>query len=654
MDRFDEFQQLLHSFRCERLPLDLFTRATAEMSSWSPSGEITSVSPQRHGVPLWFIDFWVSHSHRFEQDGPITGLKGFYMVSEGGFRYLERREEDPVFQPDNAADQRVCLAECLAIMVHAFPCINSEVLGEELVSMFMPLAKTFLLPLLAAVTGQDVDDWLLPRSDELKIQFAYSLSDMLHQIVPYLGVGGPSVLTTFPERLLSSLDRQGLCFYQDKVLLGCLVGIIDVHRCRTLNSFLASTLQNARRVNQRCNAWIGLSLAILLSAKGLLSSKPLTDAISVAMDTWKPLSQDSPSRMEYLVAVDILSTQQLSQVHRPVPMPLELDILCGLLLARKGAYLDAHNSLKAAMPSAIQTWGATSLQVGIMAAESANCCNVVRSEALAERIAGRFLELRTTQELSTRRDWFYLRVALIDSHIGQAKYQEADRELAGVLEHSYTPDTIRMMSCLRLAKVRRRMERGGREAFRASAPLQAGAALLKQAPKVLQREFLEETACNLAAIPEAERKEAPEPTELIKNVDEFIQESETGLQTPSMAWYKKLWRDFKPNTPETPEHLRDGLLELPEEDLDNPLTPGHVEAITELLRKKFRRDMLLHYVDGSPSLSQEQIERIMEEADAIYAEVNRRIESWSELPRQLHETDAERYELEEVLRYWMS
>jgi hypothetical protein len=89
------------------------------------------------------------------------------MVSEGGFRYLERREEDPVCQPDNAADQRVCLAECLAIMVHAFPCINSEVLGEELVSMFMPLAKTFLLPLLAAVTGQDVDDWLLPRSDEL-------------------------------------------------------------------------------------------------------------------------------------------------------------------------------------------------------------------------------------------------------------------------------------------------------------------------------------------------------------------------------------------------------------------------------------------------------------------------------------------------------
>lgn len=167
MDQFDEFQQLLHYFRCERLPLDLFTRATAERSSWSPSGEITSVSPQRHGVPLWFIDFWVSHSPIFEQDGALPGLGGFCMVSEGGFRYLERQDEESVCQPDDAADHRVCLAECLAIMVHAFPCINSEVLVEELVSMFMPLAKTFLLPLLAAVTSQDVDDWLLPQSDEL-------------------------------------------------------------------------------------------------------------------------------------------------------------------------------------------------------------------------------------------------------------------------------------------------------------------------------------------------------------------------------------------------------------------------------------------------------------------------------------------------------
>lgn len=476
---------------------------------------------------------------------------------------------------------------------------------------------------------------------------------MLHQIVPHLGVGCPSVLTTFPERLLSSLDSQGLCFYQDKVFLGCLVGIIDVLRHRTLNSFLASALQNARRLNQRCNAWIGLSLAILLSAKPLLSSKPLADAISMAVNTWRPLSQDSPSQMEYLVAVAIASAQQLSQVQRPEPMPLELDVLCGLLLARKGAYLDAHNSLKAAMPSAIQTWGPASLQVGIMAAESANCCNVMRSEALAERIAGRFLELRTTQELSTRRDWFYLRVALIDSHIGQAKYQEADRELEGVLEHSHTPDTIRMMSCLRLAKVRRRMERGGREAFRPSAPLQTGAALLKQAPKVLQREFLEETACNIAAIPEAERREAPEPTELIKNIDGFIQESELGLQAPSMAWYKKVWQNFKPSAPETPEDLIDGILELPEEEFDNALTPGHVEAVTELLRKKFRRDLLLPYVDESPGPHQEQIDRCMEEADAIYAEVKRRIESWSEVmagPALVHEDDEERNELQEILR----
>ncbi|RSL77003.1 hypothetical protein CEP51_009453 [Fusarium floridanum] len=166
MDEFDRFQQLLHSFRSPRIPLDLLTRATAQRSSWSPSGEISSVSPQQHGVPLWFINFWASNSHIFEQDGPVPGIEDFRMVFDDGFGYLERRVEESAPQPDDVVDQRACLAECLAIMVHAFPCINSEVLGEELVSMFMPLAKTFLLPLLAAVTGQDVDEWLLPQSDE--------------------------------------------------------------------------------------------------------------------------------------------------------------------------------------------------------------------------------------------------------------------------------------------------------------------------------------------------------------------------------------------------------------------------------------------------------------------------------------------------------
>ncbi|KAL6362046.1 hypothetical protein LRP88_05529 [Fusarium phalaenopsidis] len=325
-----------------------------------------------------------------------------------------------------------------------------------------------------------------------------------------------------------------------------------------------------------------------------------------------------------------------------------MDILHGLLLARKGASLDALEVLKAAMPSAIQTWGGTSLQVGIVAAESANCCNAVRSEPLAERIAGRFLDLRTTQELSRRPDWFYLRVALIDSHIGQAKYQEAELELEEVLERSHTPDTIRMMSCLRLAKVRRRMERGGREAFRPSAPLQTGASLLKQAPKVLQREFLEETACNLAIIPEAERRNtASEPTQLVENINEFLEESESDFQRSSTAWYSRIWKDFKPYKHETPEYVLDGFLELVDESFDNGLTSSHVETAMALLRKKYAKDIGLHDLKYSHL-------QVMEEADAIYAEANRLVMSWSEAmanPALLEVTDEERHEIEDILRH---
>ncbi|RSM02297.1 hypothetical protein CDV31_010946 [Fusarium ambrosium] len=356
--------------------------------------------------------------------------------------------------------------------------------------------------------------------------------------------------------------------------------------------------------------------------------------------------------MEYLVAVDILSAQQLTEIHRPVAMPLDMEILHGFFLARKGANLEALDILKAAMPSAIQTWGGTSLQVGIVAAESANCCNAVRSEPLAERIASRFLDLRTTQELSRRPDWFYLRIALIDSHIGQAKYQEASLELERVLENPYTPNTIRMISCLRLAKVRRRLERGGKEAFRPSAPLQTGAALLKQAPKVLQQEFLEEMACNLAIIPEAERNRASEPTELVENINEILEEKKSDSQRSSTVWYSRIWKDFAPSTSDTREYAMDGTIELVDEGLDNGLKPGHIEAAMTLLRKKYSLDIKVY--EMRYTRLQDEVVEAKDEADSVFTEVSRLIMSWSEAmanPELSIVTVEEGNEIDDILRH---
>ncbi|RSL50381.1 hypothetical protein CEP54_011932 [Fusarium duplospermum] len=356
--------------------------------------------------------------------------------------------------------------------------------------------------------------------------------------------------------------------------------------------------------------------------------------------------------MEYLVAVDILSAQQLCQIHRPVPMPLDMGILHGFVLARNGANLDALDILKAAMPSAIQTWGGTSLQVGIVAAESANCCNAVRSEPLAERIASRFLDLRTTRELSTRSDWFYLRVALIDAHIGQAKYQEASSELEEVLKKPLIPDTIRMLSCLRLAKVRRRMERGGKEAFRPSAPLQTGVGLLKKAPKVLQQEFLEEMACNLAIIPEAERNTASEPTELVENVNEILEVNKFDFRRSSTAWYSRIWKDFTPYTYETEEYVMDGTLELVDEGLEDGLTPGHIETVMALLRKKYANEVKMG--DLKDLAFEEDLGKVIEKSDAIYEEVNKLVMSWFETTANgelAFITAEEGNEIEDILRY---
>lgn len=86
---------------------------------------------------------------------------GLQLVSDCGICYFEVQPTDNLEVDDDGQIQEGA-SQCVRIFNHAFPCRNTEVLGEEVAARLMPLAKVFLLPLLASVSEKDIQDWLLP------------------------------------------------------------------------------------------------------------------------------------------------------------------------------------------------------------------------------------------------------------------------------------------------------------------------------------------------------------------------------------------------------------------------------------------------------------------------------------------------------------
>ncbi|RSL89039.1 hypothetical protein CEP51_001416 [Fusarium floridanum] len=248
--------------------------------------------------------------------------------------------------------------------------------------------------------------------------------------------------------------------------------------------------------------------------------------------------------MEYLVAIELLPHSRL----RTIPLPesltasLELSILRGLLLSRMQYHYDASRVLYEIFLDAIANWGLASFQVGIVAAESANCHNMLRKEHVANTIATRCLAARNTPELISRKDWSYLSLYLVDSLIGSGRYAEAESALERLISQPSITPAIHMMGCLRLSKIQRRLpeEDGTVESHHS---LREGLSLFHQVPCALQEEYLEEMACSLSAATTTTQRIFETET-LVNAVNDLLGQGGSG-GSPALKRYSQSQLEFK-------------------------------------------------------------------------------------------------------------
>lgn len=161
----DQLRQLLLCFQCQRVPFDLISRACEPKSSWSAIGELEQIQPHEGGVPLWLLDLREAHRWPFGHgdDAAAPGLDGLRLINDCGIWYFEiQASPTDGLKADDDEQSQEYASQCIHIFNHAFPCRNTEVLGEEVAARLMPLAKSFLLPLLASVSEREIRHWLLP------------------------------------------------------------------------------------------------------------------------------------------------------------------------------------------------------------------------------------------------------------------------------------------------------------------------------------------------------------------------------------------------------------------------------------------------------------------------------------------------------------
>lgn len=162
---------LLQSFPCGRVPIDLLTRACEPKMTWSSAGEVVEKHPVETKVPEWLVDFYQVNKPWLRDQGQEPPNRIFKIISDNNIRYLQARGYgSPISgheQHSSLVNERKLAYVRIAMALHAFPSINSEIIGEEMVDRLMDTAKTSVLPLLSSLTEADIQDWLLPeRLDE--------------------------------------------------------------------------------------------------------------------------------------------------------------------------------------------------------------------------------------------------------------------------------------------------------------------------------------------------------------------------------------------------------------------------------------------------------------------------------------------------------
>lgn len=159
-----KFERLLQSFGFAKIPPELFVRASNPRPTWTLAGEIIEKTPKQEGVPEWLIDQFTANKKAFEflnvsQISAHIAEQGRTGLGRFGYRFDLGPDQD-----NHAIDDCTLAQERMAIILHAFPSLNAEIIGEEVMALLMEVVTESILPFLSSLTEMDITRWLFPQN----------------------------------------------------------------------------------------------------------------------------------------------------------------------------------------------------------------------------------------------------------------------------------------------------------------------------------------------------------------------------------------------------------------------------------------------------------------------------------------------------------
>lgn len=129
------------------------------------------------GVPEWLMDLYNANKPLLHHPTRGSHIAGVEIILENGVPYFDvvtaSQPELELNQLSSIANECSMAEERLAVFLQAFPSINIEIIGEEIVDRLMIVATRSILPLLSCLTDADIRGWLLPKSHEEYVEYAY-------------------------------------------------------------------------------------------------------------------------------------------------------------------------------------------------------------------------------------------------------------------------------------------------------------------------------------------------------------------------------------------------------------------------------------------------------------------------------------------------
>lgn len=142
----------------------------------------------------------------------------------------------------------------------------------------------------------------------------------------------------------------------------------------------------------------------------------------------------------------------------PLVFPfLGIEVAFAFAVARRRSYDLAIPLLESTLSRALSEWSSDSFEYALICAELIKCCNLSGQEPNGESLGVLTLQSRHDPRMRRRADTVYLKIALVDSLVGQCKYKRAVDLLDGILELTGLSDSLVTIILLRSNKIKRRL-----------------------------------------------------------------------------------------------------------------------------------------------------------------------------------------------------